>query len=118
MNKISLMVLVMLLCGCVYEVRQSQIKNVTQIMFVNAKYYHVFCEDPHTKEVTTQVINGEIKIFADVSEFEPMWVDVETGMSNRYIIHIHSTNDIAGGETGGKHSSPIRPLIQQPPSSD
>jgi hypothetical protein len=87
-----------------------KIENVTRVLYGNG--YRVVTEDPVTKEVKIIYLDGRTKlIVADVPMGKPAWVYVEKSdtcsISNIYTIHIHSTKDIVGGNTGGKYPTQI-----------
>lgn len=104
--------LMLILTGC--EVKQTpvpaKINNVSRVFFMGNGSYAILIEDPETKEIKRQYLDSsryKIKVFADCPNDSKMWVDGVMEDKATYIIHVRSSDDIAGGNTGGKSPSPI-----------
>ncbi len=98
-------------CSARQESAPAKINNVSRVFFMGSGSYAVLIENPETKEIKRQYLESgkyNIKVFADCPNDSKMWVDgtVEDNKPT-YIIHVRSSDDIAGGNTGGKHPSPI-----------
>lgn len=102
-------------CGCggngVKEIVPSKINNVSRVFFMGGGSYAVLTEDAETKEIKRQYLDAnryKVRVYADCPNDSKMWVDVVTEDGKAaYIIHVRGSDDIAGGNTGGKSPSPI-----------
>ena len=98
-------------CAAHQEPVPAKITNVSRVFFMGSGSYVVLTENPETKEIKQQYLYSNkynIKVFADCPNDGKMWVDgVIMDGKPTYIIHVRSSDDIVGGNTGGKHSSPI-----------
>lgn len=108
--------LVLILAGCCggknKDKPPEKITNVSRVFFMGGGSYAVLIENPETKEITRKYLDSgqctTIKVFADCPVDSKMWVDSSIENNKQtYIIHVHGSDDIAGGNTGGKHPSPI-----------
>lgn len=111
MRIVACLMLILVGCGGGGSVAPAKINNVSRVFFMGSGSYAVLIENPETKEIKRQYLESgkyTIKVFADCPNDSKMWVDgtLEDGRPT-YIIHVHSSDDIAGGNTGGKHPSPI-----------
>lgn len=110
MFRVVILVLAMFVCGCADNRSYPyKIENVTRVIVGGG--YSVVTEDPETHVVKVVAVPGSnTTLIADVPIGQPMWVDVVKDPQTSWeksTIHIHSTKDIVGGSTGGKHPQKV-----------
>ncbi len=97
MKKLALLAC-LLLVGCANPEKRYRIDNIVRLFY--SGNYTAMIEDPATKIITTKFLQASM-VIADVPPGMPMWAEPDDTKYQYWIIHIHSANDVNGGNTGG-----------------